>query len=248
MRLISLAASNTEILWALGLTEWLVGVDDFSDFPPEVQQLPRLGPDLQIDLGRLEALQPDLVLSSLSVPGMERVVEGLEARGIPQLVLDPESLEDVYRNIEEVAERLGYPERGKAVVGTMRASLEELRRELADHPPLRVMVEWWPRPVIAAGGRSWVSGLLEAIGLENAFGDRPVRSQVVSSEEVEAAQPEMILVSWCGAKRLRPELVMKRSWQVPALQAGRVYPLPEAYLGRPGPRLIEGARQIGALR
>ncbi|HYG59594.1 MAG TPA: ABC transporter substrate-binding protein, partial [Symbiobacteriaceae bacterium] len=71
-RLVSLCPSNTEIVHALGLTDWLVGVDDWSDFPSAVTELPRVGPDLSVDIDRVAALQPDLVLASLSVPGMEK--------------------------------------------------------------------------------------------------------------------------------------------------------------------------------
>lgn len=248
MRLVSLCASNTEILWALGLLDQVVGVDDHSDFPPEVQGLPRVGPDLGVDLDRVEALRPDLVLASLSVPGMERVVEGLAGRGLPHLVLDPETLEDVYRDIQRVADLLGVPERGQAVVAGMRRALAEARASLPPWPrPPRVMVEWWPRPVIAAGRRSWVTGLLEALGAQNALAGVEARSKPLTEAEVEAAQPDVILVSWCGARRLRPEVVLKRPLRVPALQRGQVFPLEEAYLGRPGPRLAEGGQRLAGL-
>ncbi|MDW8018385.1 MAG: cobalamin-binding protein [Thermus sp.] len=248
MRLVSLACSNTEIVWALGALDWLVGVDDHSDFPPEVARLPRVGPDLAVDLDRVEALRPDLVLASLSVPGMERVVEGLRARGIPHLVLDPETLEDVYSNIRQVARALGLEARGEEVVRGMQQRLAQARAGLPSWPrPPRVMVEWWPRPVIAAGGQSWVTGLLLALGAENAFAHLPHRSRPLTPEEVETARPDVILVSWCGARRLRPEVVLRRGLGVPAVRWGQVYPLEEAYLGRPGPRLAEGAERLAGI-
>lgn len=244
MRLVSLTASNTEILWALGALDWLVGVDDHSDFPEEVRGLPRVGPDLDVDLGRVEALKPDLVLASLSVPGMERVVEGLEKRRIPHLVLDPESLEDVFRDILTVAEALGLPHRGHQVVGAMRYTMAQARRGLPrwERPP-KVLVEWWPRPVIAAGKRSWLTGMLAFLGAENALSDE-VRSRPLSEEELEALSPQVWILSWCGAKRIRPEVALRRPLRVPALEAGQVYAIPEAYLGRPGPRLAEGVRRL----
>ncbi len=123
MRLVSLTCSNTEIVWALGCLDWLVGVDDHSDHPPEVARLPRVGPDLQVDLDKVEDLRPDLVLASLSVPGMERVVEGLQARRIPHLVLDPQSLQEVYGDILRVAQALGVVQRGSLVVRAMQQML-----------------------------------------------------------------------------------------------------------------------------
>ncbi|MCS7195174.1 MAG: cobalamin-binding protein [Meiothermus sp.] len=250
MRLVSLTCSNTEIVWALGCLDWLVGVDDHSDYPPEVARLPRVGPDLQVDLDRVEALKPDLVLASLSVPGMERVVEGLQARRIPHLVLDPQSLQEVYDDILRVAQALGVTQRGSMVVQAMQQMLAQARGSLPRwvRPP-RVMVEWWPRPMIAAGRQSWVTGLLEALGAKNAFDHLPVRSKPLTPAEVEEAQPDAIVVSWCGARKLRPELVLRRELDVPALQHRQVFAVEEAYLGRPGPRLAEGARRLAeALR
>src|SRR5512146_116863 len=107
MRLVSLCPSNTEILFALGLGEQVVGVDDWSDWPAEVAGLPRVGGDLTSDLDRVAALRPDLVLASLSVPGMERNVEGLGARGLPHLVLNPHSLDEVLGDILAVGEACG---------------------------------------------------------------------------------------------------------------------------------------------
>ena len=90
MRIISLCPSNTEILHAIGVDP--IAVDDSSDYPPDLD-VPKLGPDLSIDLDKVEALDPDLVLASLSVPGMEKNVEGLKERGIPYtIVKNPEQL------------------------------------------------------------------------------------------------------------------------------------------------------------
>lgn len=248
MRLISLTCSNTEIIWALGCLNWLVGVDSHSDFPPEVARLPRVGPDLQIDLDKVEALRPDLVLASLSVPGMEWVVEGLEKRKIPHLVLDPQTLQDVYADIERVARWLGLEQQGRFVVRAMQQQMAQARGTLPCwvRPP-RVMVEWWPRPMIAAGRDSWVTQMLIALGAENAFAHLPVRSKPLTPAEVVEARPDLITVSWCGAKKLRPEVVLARKLDIPALKNRQVYALEEAYLGRPGPRLAEGVKRLAEL-
>ncbi|MER3483108.1 MAG: cobalamin-binding protein [Meiothermus sp.] len=240
MRLVSLTSSNTEILWSLGLMGSVVGVDDHSDFPAEVAQIPRVGPDLQVDLDRVEALRPDLVLASLSVPGMERVVEGLEGRRLPYIVLDPQTLGEVYADIERVARLLDVQQQGQHVVRAMRWMIAQARGQLPN----------WvrpPKPVIAAGRQSWVTGMLEALGAENAFAQLDVRSKPLTQEEIEAAQPDLITVSWCGVKKLRPEVVLGRGLDVPALRNRQVFALSEAYLGRPGPRLAEGVRRLADL-
>ena len=124
MRIVSLACSNTEIVAALGCAGMLVGVDDHSDYPPEaLAGLPRLGPDLEIDIEPVAALKPDLTLASLTVPGHETVVEGLELAGVPHIAPSPESMEDVYASVREIAELLGVPRRSREVVERMRVAL-----------------------------------------------------------------------------------------------------------------------------
>lgn len=251
VRVVSLTSSNTEILVALGLGDLLVGCDSNSDWPMNlVSRLPRLGPDLKIDLDALERLEPDLVLSSLSVPGMERAVDGVAARGLRQITLDPVSWDDVQRDVLVVARELGVTDRGEAVVLGMQSRVLELRSSLpAFHRPPRVMVEWWPKPVIAAARLSWVTGMLEALGAVNAFARIEKRSGVLTTTDVLEAAPDVITCSWCGVGKLRPEVIQKRvGWAgVPAIVNGTVFAVPESGLGRPGPRLLEGLEALAAV-
>lgn len=107
LKIVSLCPSNTELLAYLGRLDDVAAVDDSSDWPPEVKQLPNVGPDLHIDMDRVEALKPDLVVASLSVPGMERNVEELKRRGLPHLVLASNSLEDIANDLLQLGEALG---------------------------------------------------------------------------------------------------------------------------------------------
>lgn len=116
-RLVTLAPSNAEVVDALGAFDRVFACEDSSDYPASVAKLPRLGPDLDPDLERVAALTPDLVLSSLSVPGMERVVTELRARGIPQVVLAPRSVAEVLDDLRRVGERLGLSARARQVRG-----------------------------------------------------------------------------------------------------------------------------------
>jgi iron complex transport system substrate-binding protein len=244
-RVVSLTCSNTEILCALGCAELLVGVDDHSDRPEEVLAgLPRVGPDLQIDIAAVCALEPDLVLASLTVPGHERVVSGLEAAGLAYLAPEPVSLEDVYASIVQIAQALGVPERGERLVREMRAELQPVN---VAAPP-GILVQWWNRPTIAPGRLSWVHDLLELAGARNPLGGEGVKSRPLADEEVAALDPDAIVVAWCGVdpRKYRPEVVRRNpAWQeVRAVQRGAVFCVPEAYLGRPGPGLVAGYRAL----
>ena len=236
-RLASLVASNSDILAALGLTGQVVAVDSHSD-APGLEGARRVGLDLDIDVQALAETQPDLVLASLSVPGQDRVVAGVRAAGLPTLVLDPFTLPEILADVRRVGEITGRDARAQEVVQDFEQELRSLR---ADFPrPPRVLIEWWPRPIIAATRDSWVTDLLAALGAENALAGRAGRSTPLTLDEVRAAHPDLIVCSWCGARKLRPEVIEARGLGVP------VVAIPESGLGRPGPRLIEGARQLAA--
>ena len=245
MRIVSLTCSNTEIVCALGCADLLVGVDDHSDYPVDVvSKLPRVGPDLQIDPDKVAELEPDLVLASLTVPGHEAVVASLEAKGLPWISPEPVSLEDVYRDITDIGARLGVPDRAEALNAEMRAAMPSV--ETHDRPS--ILLEWWPKPVIVPGKQSWVTDLIHLAGGRNPMAVDDCKSRPVTDDEVAAWSPDAAVICWCGVpfERYRPDVVERReAWaRVPALVNGQVHCIPEAHLGRPGPRLVEGYRDL----
>ncbi|MBL8841140.1 MAG: ABC transporter substrate-binding protein [Planctomycetes bacterium] len=255
MRVVSLNCSNTEIVAALRLEHHLVGVDDDSDFPAElVARLPRVGRDLDVDVAKVSALAPDLVLASDTVPGHDRVIARLSAAGLPTYAPETITLADVATDLREIARRMGEPARGAALAAAFEATLAEARarterERAAGLPTPRVLLEWWPKPVIVPGARSWVTELIELAGGTNPFGDEPVKSRPVRDDEVVARAPDAAVICWCGVKpeKYRTDVVTGRAaWAAtPALRRGAVHAIPEAFLGRPGPRLLEG---LAALR
>jgi iron complex transport system substrate-binding protein len=179
------------------------------------------------------------------VPGHEKVVAALAAqRDLNLLVLSPQSLADVRRDITLVARLLGLPQRAEAIC----AELEPAPAPTGPRP--RLLVEWWPRPCIAAGRRSWVQDLIEAAGGQNALNE-DCTSRPLAPGEAERLQPDAVVISWCGVpeRNYRPEVVLRREgWgQIPAVQRGAVHPITEAWLGRPGPRLVDGLRALRAV-
>jgi iron complex transport system substrate-binding protein len=248
MRVVSLTCSNTEIVCALGAAQVLVGVDDHSDHPEDVvARLPRVGPDLGIDMSKVRALAPDLVLASLTVPGHERVVAQLAAAGLPFIAPAPTRLAHVYDDVREIAARLGRVAQGEALVRELEARLDESATGSGGVRP-KVLVEWWPKPVIVPGRESWVSDMIERAGGTSVLGHEAVKSRPLGDDEARALDPDVIVIAWCGVPfaKYRPDVVYRRpGWQdVRALRTGRVHCVSEAYLGRPGPRLVEGLRAL----
>jgi iron complex transport system substrate-binding protein len=111
-----------------------------------------------------------------------------------------------------------------------------------------VLVQWWPKPVIAPGRRSWVDDLLRGAGARNPLGDEAVKSRPLDDAEVADIGPDVIVLSWCGVDpaKYRPDVVYRNEAfaDVPAVREGRVVCIPEAWMGRPGPRLVEGSRAL----
>jgi len=248
-RIITLAPSNAEIVAALGVFDRVVACEDSSDYPPEVTTVERLGPDLGPDLDRVAALGPDLVISSLSVPGMERIVTGLARRAVPQLVLAPKSLADVCRDIVRTADALGVPEAGAAVVADMEAQRVALLAAQRG-PSVPVYLEWWPKPMFTPGADCYSNELIALAGGHNVFGARPGSSLQVEPAELVAAAPQVCFVSWCGVAehKLDPQNLVQREGleTLAAARQGRVFRLDEAFSGRPGPRMLEAARRMAA--
>lgn len=246
MRIFSHTCSNTEIVCALGCGDWLVGVDADSDYPPEVvARLPRPGRDLELDVDAVVALEPDLVLTSLTVPGHERVLETLNAKGLKTLVCDPESLDDVHADMRRIATAIGVAERGEALVAEMQNAMPNVH---ATHAHPSVLVEWWPKPVIAPARRSWVTDIIERAGGSNPWGQQDAKSVPLENDALLQAAPDIVVMSWCGVKveNYRADIVRRRAgWEtVPAVAANRIHAISEAFLGRPGPRLTEGYRLL----
>jgi iron complex transport system substrate-binding protein len=251
VRIVSTACSNTEIVCALGCAEMLVGVDDHSDYPVDVvARLPRVGPDLAVDPHKVAALEPDLVLASLTVPGHEKVVAALEAAGLPVLAPEPHGLDDVLADVRTIAAALGVRARGERLADEMAAALAPAPAiEGAQRPS--ILVEWWPKPVIAPGRRSWVHDLLERAGATHPLADDDTLSRPLSDDEVRERAPDAFVLAWCGVApdKVRPDVVLGNpAWrELEAIRRGRVVEIPEALLGRPGPRLVEGYAALRAL-
>lgn len=249
MRVVSHTCSNTEIVCALGCAEMLVGVDADSDHPPAVVgPLPKLGRDLSLDVAEVVALKPDLVLTSLTLPGHEQAVAALQATGLRTLVCEPLRLDDVYADIQRIAEALGVAPRGRALVESMRSAIRP--RPARGRRP-KLLLEWWPKPVIAPTRDSWATELIELAGGDNPWGQRPGKSVPLDDAEILAAEPDAVVMSWCGVplRNYRAALVRRRpGWsEVPAVKRQRIVPITEAFLGRPGPRLVEGYRALCAV-
>lgn len=251
MRLISICPSNTELLAYLGLTAHLVGVDDYSDWPATIEDLPRLGPDLSIRMDEVEALNPDLVLASLSVPGMERNIAELKKRRIPHVIYNPNSLTDISTNLLDLGSRTSKESEAKHVVQAYHQFLQTYQSYADQIEPTRLYWEWWPKPVFTPGGLNWLTEISRLAGGRNVYDHVELPSVQTDWEDVYNQQPDHICLAWVGiqTEKVKPELLWKRpQWaSLNALQANHVHILEEPLYCRPSPRLLLGLKKLAAL-
>lgn len=248
MRIISICPSNTELLAFLGAEGMLVGIDDFSDWPEAITHLPRLGPDLSIRMDELEKLEPDLVLASLSVPGMEKNVEELKKRRIPHLILNPQSLDDIGRDLLSVGEACGVD--ALAAHADYKAAINEIKSRSANAESSPSLYwEWWPKPIFTPGRVNWLTEISEIAGGQNVFKDIESANIQTDWQDILRRDPDYILLAWVGimTDKVKPELVRKRPAYTSMKAAGNIHIMEEELYCRPSPRLIEGAIKLGKL-
>ncbi|HSP23229.1 MAG TPA: cobalamin-binding protein [Planococcus sp. (in: firmicutes)] len=248
MRIVSICPSNTELLAFLDAEHLLVGVDDYSDWPKPIDSLPRLGPDLAIRMDELQALRPDLVLASLSVPGMEKNIEELKRRKIPHLILNPQSLDEIGNDLLAVGEACGID--ALPVYSAYQQVIEEIKkRSAAAETRPSLYWEWWPKPVFTPGNINWLSEISEITGGRNTFSDIESANIQTDWADVEKRDPDYILLAWVGimTSKVKPELVRKRPGWDKMKAHGKIHIMEEELYCRPSPRLIEGAIKLGKL-
>ncbi|GIN90756.1 cobalamin-binding protein [Siminovitchia terrae] len=249
MRIVSLCPSNTEVVGYLGKENLLVAVDDYSNWPENIKDLPRIGPDLTIDMDKVEAMEPDLVIASLSVPGMEKNIYELSKRNLPYIVLNPNSLEEIACDIETVGEACGFPQLGNERAAHFREEIRK-RRTLAKtrKENFTIYWEWWPKPVFTPGGTNWLTEISELAGGRNIFESEPQANVQTDWEDVAKRNPDHICMVWVGIEedKVKPEMLKQRpGWEkMKAVQNNRIHVLGDSLYCRPSPRLLLGLDKL----
>lgn len=252
-RIVSLCPSNTEILFAIGAGESIVGVDSYSDYPPEVRNLPRVGPDLRVSIEKIKALEPDLVVASLTVPGMERNVEGLKEANLPLIVLNPTSIEETLKDILTLGKITETVEKAQSLVDEIKYTINSIKSkaEKAQYIP-KLYWEWWPKPLIAACRHSWVTDMSEIVGGFNVFSYIEKTSSIVEDSDIIRQDPDILLICWCGErmqeKMSEDEIIGRPGWEkINGIRENKVHCVPEPLFGRPGPRIVDGLQMLSQI-
>jgi len=247
-RIVSLAPSTTEILYALGAGERVVGVTRYCDWPPEVRfKALAVGGWLDVRDARVADLAPDLIVAATSL--RDRVSARLEAGGVPVLSVDPKTMDDVLETIDLIGQAVGAAVMARVLVDDIRRRMAAIATATARRPRRpRVYLEDWHKPPTAAG--YWAPELVAWAGGESGLAQRGQRSVEVTDAQVLAYDPEVIVLSWSGfgLSAHAQQIAARPGWaQVTAVRNRQIHVMDDRLLSRPGPRLLLGLRQLAAV-
>jgi iron complex transport system substrate-binding protein len=239
LRIVSLAPHLTELVFAAGAGELLVGVVEYSDYPEEARRLPRVGDAWRVDMERLLALQPDVVLTWASGTP-DDVAARLKSLGLAQREIATFRLADVPAALRTIGALAGTQEVAEAAAGEFEREIASLTRAYARAPRIRVFIELDDQPVYTVNGKHIISEVVELCGGRNVFAALPQLAPPVSLEAVIATDPEAIVST---DDTIADPMAMWRRWDsVRAVRAGAVYSLPADTMARATPRLVAGTR------
>jgi iron complex transport system substrate-binding protein len=243
-RIVSLSPHITELVFAAGAGEYLVGVVEYSDYPPAAADLPRVGDAFRVDFEVISLLQPDLVLSWKSGNPVE-IVERIRALGYRVVETEPQGLESVAAQLQLIGELAGTSSFADQAAATLRKRITELGRNSAEREPLSVFWQISADPYFTVTERHIINEIIELCGGQNIFADVSGVAPTVTLEAVLAEQPDVIIASVAPA-----DAAWKEGWQrwaqLPAVQQNHLYGVDPDLISRAGPRIVDGAEQVCA--
>lgn len=240
LRIVSLAPANTEILFALGLGDRVVGVTTFDDYPAEVKDIEKVGDFQSPNIEAIAATNPDLVLATTGV--QEDTIKQLEGLGAVVIAIDPQDLAGVYSAIERVGKVTGTADEAAEVVGGMKDDVAEIKAAVKDSPKVTAFIEIAQNPLYTAGKGTLMDELLTLAGGTNVVTESGWVAY--SPEQLIAANPQVYLATK-GSMSDPSALSQRAGYEgLSAVQNGRIVILDDNLVSRPGPRIVEGLKLI----
>lgn len=248
-RIVSLAPHATEMLFAAGAGSRIVGVTEFSDYPPEAKRIPSVGSGVTLDLERIIQLKPDLIVgwnNGNAAPQLAR----LEPLGIPIFKTEPYDFSSIALSIERLARLAGTDATGQAAANTFRARLKQLQDTYQKRRNISVFYQIWRSPLMTLNGKHLVSSALDLCGGKNIFASLPQLAPTVSVEAVLKVNPEAIIASTGEEDDVLG--IWRRFPNLKATAQGNLLTVEGDLLNRSGPRVLDGTealcRQLDAVR
>lgn len=246
-RIVSLAPHVTELIYAAGGGDRIVGTVSYSDYPPQARDIPRVGDNKALDLERIAALKPDLIVVWRH-GNAQKQTDRLRALGMPLFFSEPRRLESIPENLERLGTLMGTEAVANPAAADFRNQVATLRKTYADRPPVTVFYQVWQQPLMTLNGQHLVSDLLALCGGRNLFAKEAPLVPTVSVEAVIAGNPEAMLTAGMGATRPDKPLADFSMWekwkQVTAVARNNLFIIDGDLVNRAGPRVVKGAAEI----
>jgi len=244
--IVSLAPSTTEIAFALGLGSQVVAVDDFSDFPAEAKNLPKVGgSNGAYNIEQIVALKPDLVLAAgITAPEAIKKLEDLK-QTVVVLGTAQTTFESIFNDIALAGKITGHADQAAQLVGALKQKLDAIKAKVAT-AKTQPLVYWEidatdPTKPFSVGPGNFVSDLITLAGGKNIFADIGSPFPQVSAEQVVAAKPAVIILSDAAYGVTADTVTQRPGWQaIPAVEQRRIEPIDDNLVSRPGPRIVDG--------
>jgi iron complex transport system substrate-binding protein len=247
-RIVSLSPHITEILYAIGLRERIVGVTRFSDYPEEAKEKERIGSYINLDLEKIISLQPDLIIST-SDGNPKEDIDKLASLGHSVFVISHNDIDGIYRSILKIGEITGQEAESVQLVSQMEEHIENIRLKLRNTKIRPVFYQLGDNPLITTGKSTFIDSLIELAGGRNIAGDIDILYPRFSMEQVLASAPEVIIISSMAEKKASSEVLKKwEKWkEIPAVRHKEIFFINPDLIHRPGPRIVEGLEKLSAM-
>ena len=246
-RLVSLAPSITEVLYAIGSSEQIVGVTEYCDYPPEARLKPKVG-YIHPNLESIVALRPDLILAPREFLRAE-ILGKLEQLKLATFILEAKTIEDVLSHIQTIGRMLGHSASADALVAEMRQRITEIKARTAALPRPRLLYVLNSEPLITVGPDSFIGQLIELAGGTNVAARAKTPYPRLNMEEVLKADPELLIFPVGAAEGIpdSEQRVWKRWGTLTAVKQGRFHHISSDLLNRPGPRIVQGLETLARI-
>jgi iron complex transport system substrate-binding protein len=236
-RVIAMAPHVTELLFAAGGGDKIVGAVNFSDYPEAAKKIPNIGDNRQVDMERVAALKPDLIVIWMH-GSSERQIETLRQLGIPLFHSEPKKLAEIPDSLERLGQLLGTEAVANKAAAELRDKLASLTAQYSKRPPVRVFYQIWDKPLYTLSGSHIISDAMRVCGGENVFASMKVTAPVVDVEGVLREDPEAVFATaeknYGGVNLWRPYKSML------AVRNDNLFTVDGHLLNRAGPRMIQG--------
>jgi iron complex transport system substrate-binding protein len=242
-RVISLAPNLTEIVFAVGGGDRLVGRTSYCDYPAAAKAVTEVGDTLNPSLERIIALKPQVVLIS-TASQLEVFTQQLQSQNIAVFVTDPHDLDGVFRSIDQIGRMLGQAEQATQLVQQLRERTAKVEQAIKNEPAVRVFFQLSAKPLYTAGQDAFATDLMRRAGASSVTADVPGAWPKYSDESALASRPEAIILPTGGSMGEGNSTTSEALNKSPAVLQNRVYKLNGDHLVRPGPRAVDGLEEI----